>query len=196
MEGLSFQDPSFETNERSSSRTFIVVIAIVLLLGVGIFGASRFNLFGTTTKPSPTPLPTMIPTEKPSPTKAPTETPAPTGKTKTTPSPTLKASPTPAKKTGGTLDKAALSVSVKNGSGKPGAAQQGADTLNKLGYTVASTGNADNYDYLDITIQIKPSKQSYLTQLKKDLSSAYTVGSTSATLSESSSPDAVVIVGK
>lgn len=203
MEGLSFQDSSFEQNERSSSRTFVVVIAIVLLIGVAIFGATRLNLFQNFMKPSPTPtpFPTVMLTQKPSPTELPTETPAPSGKAKITPRPSPKATPTSAKlsptgKATTGLDRSAVSIAVKNGSGKAGVAQAATDTLKELGYSIASTGNADNYDYQNVTIQIKSSKQNYLVQLKKDLSASYTVGSSSASLAESSSADAIVIIGQ
>jgi hypothetical protein len=121
-------------------------------------------------------------------TQAPTQSPSPTP-AKTTPSKSPSASPTVAKST-------QLDVSVQNGSGVTGAAKSAAAVLTTAGYNVVSTGNADTSDYTDITIQIKNSKKSELAALDKALSKEYTVGSTSTDLSESTSYDALVIVGK
>lgn len=94
------------------------------------------------------------------------------------------------------LDRANLSIEVENGSGEVGAASKGSEFLKGLGYKVVATGNADNFNYENLSIEIKKEKSNYLSLLKKDLGLTYTVGSTSADLSSSSSSDAVVILGK
>lgn len=94
------------------------------------------------------------------------------------------------------LDRADLSVIVQNGSGTAGAAGEAAELLRDLGYNVVSTGNADNFDYEDVTIRVKSSQKNYLSLLNKDLSSEYTVAATSSDLSATSSADALVIIGK
>ena len=89
-----------------------------------------------------------------------------------------------------------LSVAVRNGSGQAGAASGMSAFLKKLGYTVLPSANADAFTYTEITIQIKKSKSSMVSLLKEDLSGNYTVTETTTDLSESSAPDALVIVGK
>jgi hypothetical protein len=68
-------------------------------------------------------------------------------------------------------------------------------TLEDLGYVVSKTGNANNYDYSKTVIEVKATRKSYLPLLQKDLSAKYSIGSTSATMTDSSA-DAIVIVGK
>jgi hypothetical protein len=68
------------------------------------------------------------------------------------------------------------------------------DALKKLGYTVASSGNADNFDYEKTEIQLKSTKKAYLEMLKKDLGDDYTISS--ATSDYAGDADGVVIVGK
>src|SRR3990167_9003906 len=83
----------------------------------------------------------------------------------------------------------------QNGSGEAGVAGKAAGILKDLGY-LASTGNADNFNYSNVTIQVKSTKSDYLALLKKDLSASYTIGSSSSDLSATSSADALVIIGK
>jgi len=61
---------------------------------------------------------------------------------------------------------------------------------------VADTGNTDEYTYEKTEILVKPGKEAYIALLEEDLKDAYTLGSTSATLSSDGSYDAQVIVGK
>ena len=123
---------------------------------------------------SPTPEPTVAPTPVPTPTS--------------TPKPTPSANPVD-KVTG--LDRSKLSVTVKNGSGVIGAAGKAADMLKGLGYNVVSTGNADNDDFVNVSIQVKVASSDFLVLLKKDLAS-YTIGSNSADLSTSFSSAAPI----
>ncbi len=88
------------------------------------------------------------------------------------------------------------SVAVQNGSGESGVAGAAADVVREAGFTVASTGNADNFDYTDVTIQVKNSKKSILADLEEALSKDYTIGDTSTDLPEATSYDALVIIGK
>jgi hypothetical protein len=100
------------------------------------------------------------------------------------------------KKTAANLDRTKITVSVENGSGVVGAASKIADFLKSKGYQISSTGNADNYNYTNITIQTKSSTSTYVDLLKKDLSQNYTVSSTTSDLPSSSTEDVLVIVGK
>lgn len=88
-----------------------------------------------------------------------------------------------------------ISVVVQNGSGEAGVAGEAADILKELGYTISSTGNADNFEYEDVTIRVKASKSDILSLLEKDLSGNYTIGQTSEDLAEDESFDVLVIIG-
>lgn len=94
------------------------------------------------------------------------------------------------------LDRSKLSVTVTNGSGIEGTAGKAADLLKEFGYNVASTGNADNYNYQGVTIKVKSSKGEFLDLLKKDLSKDYTVSSSSSDLPSDSPTDALIIIGR
>lgn len=142
---------------------------------------------------TPTPTEFIIPTDTPAPTSS--ETPTVTPKPTKTPTPTLKPSASSIDQASG-LDRKDLSVTVQNGSGEAGVAGKAADVLRNLGYNVAGTGNADNFNYSDVTIQVKSPKKDFLALLKKDLSTNYTIGSATSDLSATSSSEALVIVGK
>ena len=55
--------------------------------------------------------------------------------------------PTPAESEGPTVDPASFTVTVRNGSGITGGAQQMSDALAEGGFNVTETGNADQYVY-------------------------------------------------
>lgn len=88
------------------------------------------------------------------------------------------------------------SVAVQNGSGEAGVAGTASTTLKNAGFSVASTGNADNFDYEGVTIQVKNSKKNILADLEDALSKDYTISDTSTDLPESTNYDALVIIGK
>jgi len=150
------------------------------------FGSSQQKQVASVT---PTPAEFQFPTDTPQPSISPTEE---TGETTITP--TAKAVNPIDSSTG--LDRSTLSVEVQNGSGEPGIAGKGADVLRGFGYKIASTGNADNFDFVNVTIKVKSTKANFLALLKKDLGFSYTVGTTSADLDSSSAADALVIIGK
>lgn len=129
-----------------------------------------------------------------------TETPTPTGEAVTPEDEEEEATPTrtPSKSPTGTSStaKSSVRITVQNGSGETGVAGAAADVLREAGFTIASTGNADNSDYTDVTIQIKNSKKASLADIEEALSADYTVGDTSTDLPESTSYDALVIIGK
>ncbi len=113
-------------------------------------------------------------------------------KTTPTPTPTPAAAPTPTP----SVSRADLKIQVLNGGGVAGAGSKMKDFLTGKGYTVGDTGNADNFDYQNTVIYVKPDKEVYLSLLKDDLKDTYTVGSASATLSTDVNFDAQVIVGQ
>jgi hypothetical protein len=192
-----FQTPSrFESNIRRGNspikRVLIIVISIVVL-GLIIFGVMRF-LGGSedsqVAEAIPTPTIEEIPTEEPTPPEE-EDTPTPTDKPEATPKPSVN----PVDKASG-LDRSKLSVHILNGSGVTGAAKKASDFLEGLGYNVIQIGNAENSDYEKTVIQIRSAKDDYLPLLKKDLSSNYSVGSTSADLVSSERADSIVIIGE
>lgn len=172
----------------NASRVRIVAI-ILIVVGVGVFLVNMF--WGTASKKQDSVVTSPTPTDFP----FPTDTPTPTLVASPSASITVKPTIATTEKTTG-LDKSALTVDVQNGGGVVGAASKMAETLRSFGYTVGTIGNAPSYEYLDVTISVKSTKSTYLPILKKDLSTSYAIASSSATLSASSSADAVVIVGK
>lgn len=202
MEESSFQSPISQFNYSSSqtpkkSKKLLYIIIFVVLILIFFFAIQKFFFASNdqveTTEITPTPTEYQFPTDTPTPSQAsPTE--EPTSAAKATATPTTKAINPVDSAT--KLDRSMLSVEVQNGSGEAGAAGKGADVLRGFGYKVSGTGNADNYDYENVTIQVKSTKSNYLALLKKDLGFSYTVGSTSADLDSSSTADALVIIGK
>lgn len=199
MQDIAFEKPAFTTHQyeppanispkKGGSKLILFLILILLIAGV-IYGGMKF--LGSSNKaetPSPTPTPTenLLPTDTPTPEVS--EKPAVSN------TPTPKPTVNPVDKTTG-LDRSDLSVEVQNGSGLPGAASKMSDFLKGFGYHVVSVGNADNTNYEKVSVLITEGKKSYLSLLTKDLSSSYSVGSSSADLSASASADARVIVGK
>lgn len=107
-------------------------------------------------------------------------------------------SPTPSKAEEAEEESASdeISIAVQNGSGESGVAGTASDILKKAGFAISSTGNADNFDYVGVTIQIKNSKKTSLKDIEDALSDDYTISDTSTDLSEGQSYDALVIIGK
>lgn len=196
MEGNPFPTPALDKKPASKKRKRFVFLffAIVFILLLIYVGSKVLNSNKSSQEADITPTPTeefIIPTDIPAPTEELTSTPT----QKPTAIPTPKSSTSSIDKTT-KLDRKDLTVIVQNGSGEKGVAGKVADILKGIGYNVTSTTNADNFDYSDITIQVKSTKSDFLPVLKKDLSSDYTIGSSTSDLSSSSSADAVVIVGK
>ena len=165
---------------------FIGSVGLLLFLGKTFF----YKNAAVKKETEVTPVPTIEQAQEVQPTEAPAAIALATPSV-TTPRPTIN----PVDKVTG-LDRSELSIVVRNGSGEVGAASKASDILKELGYHVVSVGNADNFDYQDIQIEINSTKNQFLSLLKKDLGLSYTIGSTSATLSASASADAVVTVGK
>lgn len=200
MEDTTLQSNVLDNSPKRSKFLIFFVISIVII--IAIFGGWRFlsSRKEKTKSPAVTPSPTeyQLPTETPkSPTPETTKTAKPTVSptSKPTPTPTLVPTINPVDKQSG-LDRSKLTIEVQNGSGVVGAAKKAADALKALGYIISSTGNADNYDYINLTIQVKTGKSNFLSLLQKDLGSSYTIGTASANLTATSSADALVIVGK
>jgi len=212
-ESGAFQQSPFSSSSSASSqpssggggkaKKIIFLVIILLILGSIAYGATV--LLGTSSeKPAEETTTTdefFIPTDTPTPAEEAEVTPE--EEAKSTPEPTSKNTPTPTKKASSStnstdsasgLDRADLTIVVQNGSGESGVAKVMADKLKALGYTISSTGNADNYDYAQTVIKVKAASKAYLSLLKKDLEDDYTIGT--ATSDYTGSGDAVVIVGK
>lgn len=189
MDEISYSGGPSRIRRRISKRIIIFGVfalsGVLLLLGL-IFFITKDNSSETSdvTKtieipsnqepveaedPSPTPEEVSVPT--PTPTKAPSK-----------------------EKVENTDD--GIKIAVQNGSGESGAAASAAAILRQAGYSIISTGNADNFEYTDVTIKIKSSQKSFLSSIQKALESGYTVAETSTDLSEGQDYDALVIVGK
>lgn len=185
--------PSYIDNSPRKSRKWMILSAIGLfillsLAGLYLLGANtnKGKSMGNTSPvaknfPSPTQFPTSLPTTEPS---VSASSPTPTGKKTPTPTP------------GSATDRSELKIAVLNGSGTAGAAKGVSSYLNGLGYAIKTIGNADNYTYKNITIRISKSKSAFLPLLKKDLESNPKTSTVSASIVETASADAEVIVGK
>ncbi len=199
----SSHKPKFSLSKRTILITTGIIILVALVVFAGFASKDKGEIVGET---FPTPTETPIesePTEEPTPTAAEeTPTPEPSPTPKVSPTPTPKTSVTPTKstststidKTSG-LDRANLTIEIQNGSGIAGAATKASNILKDLGYAIASSGNADNFDYETTIIQVKSTKKAYLDLLKKDLGTDYTIGEATSDLTGSTA-DALIIVGK
>ncbi len=167
----------------------IVAIVVLLLLAAGTY--SFFNAQSKSSKTKTTPTPSFAPTEEL--TETPTSTPSGTVTPSETPSTTV--SPTVRPTTGAVEDATELNIQVLNGSGTVGVAGEVRDHLTGKGYKNVDTSNADNFDYQNVTINIKSSRSDFLSDLQDALKDKYTLGD-SGTLSADSVYDAVIIVGK
>jgi hypothetical protein len=181
--------PAFTPQRRQVNKRpvyLVVVIVVLILLFLGFRAVSSSKNTTPISTPTPTPVAEIIsPTNTPTPTTTPSEAPT------ITPIPTLNS----VDHASG-LDRSKLSVTVQNGSGTAGVAAKGETTLKHLGYNVVGTGNADNFNYANVVIQVKPASSDYLSLLQTDLGLSYTIGTTSADLPNSFSSDALVIIGK
>lgn len=146
----------------------IIVWAVIVIVVASLLGFGLLSMKGK--KPS---LAGVF--SKPTPTLAPTATPTPT--------------PVPP-------DRTQLTVEVVNGGGVAGAGSKMKALLEEKGYKVSKVSNAKEYMYDKTEINLKASKNNYLSTLEADLKEAYSLGSSSATLADDASSDAQVIVGK
>lgn len=180
-----FQRNAPRSNKRAVKRVIVVLLIFLLVGAIGI-GATKFMPQEKKVTPTFTPTPTIV-----FPTDVPTETPVP----EKTPAPTPTTAVNSLDKASG-LDRSDITVAIQNGSGAVGAASKASDVLKGFGYHVTSLENAENFNFEKTVLQVKTTKATYLPLLRKDLSTVYAIGSSSATLSASASADALVIVGK
>lgn len=185
----SLQKPG---DEGSNFLWLLIPVILAILIGGGFFFFRSQQETEEVATFTPTPTPSVSPT--PTPESAETSTPIPTKQATPTPKPTPIPTPQRVATTAAELKRQAISVQVLNGTGVAGVAKKAADFLASFFYTISDVGNAENYDFEKTVIQTK--KVADLDLLRADLENQYEIGSASATLSSSSSYDAVVIVGK
>jgi len=186
MDDVSYSGKKKPIWKRVSKKTILIVAIIVIV--IGLIGGVVY--FVTSDAPQEETKTIELPDE----TNSDFEDVADDNITPTPKDEDEEASPTP-KDEDEDNTKAEISVSVQNGSGESGVAGDAADILRDAGYEVVSTGNADNFEYEDVTIQVKASAEVALELLEEDLSKSYTIGETSTDLSEDESFDALVIIG-
>lgn len=207
MDEQAFPRAISQQSQPKRPKTLIILAVFLILLGVVLFVGSRLLTTQDAKKNSESakeaPTAVIAPSDTPAPSEAPSPTPGkvkPTVKNEVnvTKTPTVTTAPkttTSSVDSATGLDRSTLSVSILNGSGVSGVASKMSTVLKDLGYVISSTGNADNFDYQNVTIQVKSTKSKYLPLLKKDISATYTVGDSTSTLA-SGSADAVIIIGK
>ena len=181
--------PALGPQKRSVNKRFVYLILTILILLVAFFS---YRIFGAKQKGAISQKPAIV---TPGPTDTPFLTPTSSPSVTTAPAPTVTPTVNSVDKTTG-LDRSKLSIIVQNGSGEEGIAGKAESILKNLGYDVVSTGNADNFNYANVVIQVKAARSDYLDLLKTDLGLSYTIGSNSADLPDSFSSNALVIIGK
>lgn len=113
----------------------------------------------------------------------------------TTPAPITETSPSPVATTSATTSLTKYAIVVQNGSGIPGEAGKAQVALEKEGFKVGSTGNADNYNYTKSIIKAKATvEKDYLEALVKALGKTYSVDKNQI-LAASSKDDVQIIIG-
>lgn len=186
-----FQDfPSYVERSSQKPRVFLI-FGILLLLVVGLFAGLYF--LGASSKKSSVasvPTPIVTPTVPPAESDAATSSAETTSAADTTPSPTEKTDEK------ASSERSDLQVSVLNGSGVTGAAKGISSHLGDLGYTIKTVGNADSFTYENITVKVKKSNKTVLSQLKKDIQEFDSTLKITESVDDAITADAVVIVGK
>ncbi len=106
-----------------------------------------------------------------------------------TPTPTLTPAPTK------TVDLSKFPIKILNGSGISGEASRQKSSLEKEGFVVSSTGNADNSNYTDTIIQAKKEVDAdFLDKLKSVLEKSFVLADAES-LSETAPTPVVIIIG-
>lgn len=178
--GFTSSPPQVGVKKKNSKLWIIIVLAVILAVG------GYFIYSNSKKKEETKPVEVISPTEAP--TAEPTQEASPSG--------TITPSPSPRPTTGVVSSAHDLSIQVLNGSGTVGAAGDVKSYLAGKGYKNLDTGNADNFDYTNVTVKIKSSQSKFLSAIQDDLSAKYTLATGSGSLSANSDFDVAVIVGK
>lgn len=198
MDELSYTGTSARPKRKIPKRLiiFIIFFIIIIALIAGIvFFVTRDSSEESSVNEQTITLPEETNEEAPVVTEEETPTPEVTEEITPSKAATPSKAPSPSGSASSTSN-SSVKVAVQNGSGESGVAGTASNLVKEAGFTIASTGNADSFDYEDVTIKIKASKKSFLPDLEDSLSGDYTIGATSSDLPESTSYDALVIIGK
>ena len=168
----SYASRSPNSAPRTPGKLLYLVLFILLLVVIGV-GAAQFFISRSNDLNNAAPTPIEFEESTPTPVveDVPEEEPTPTTE----------------------LERSDLSVVIHNGNGGRGVAGDASDIMEDLGYTVLSTGNADNYDYEETVIQVSSANADFLPLLEKDLGESYTIGETSTNYTGTG--DALIIIG-
>jgi hypothetical protein len=113
---------------------------------------------------------------------------------KNTPSPEPTIEPIPSA-TPSNIDLSSYKISVLNGNGGIGVASAVKTIISKVGFKVTNLGNADNFNFTDTLIQVKPSVSAdVVSKLKTSLDSNYSI-KIGDQLDQASVYDIVITVG-
>jgi hypothetical protein len=146
---------------------FLMMLAVILVLGGGFYFIGKRNK--ESVKASPTPGSVMVQEDY------------------STPEPAASASPK-------AVDKAAIKISIKNGTGIPKEASYLSDKLKLLGYEDITAGNASSQDYTTTTVTFSSSlPQAIINEITNQLQSIYQDVKTAK--SSSLNVDADIITG-
>ncbi len=195
MEDIAFQEPSqtfSAPKKRNPKRLALLIIAIIIVVIFSVL-ITTSNLGKEKEEATTTTSTTITPTETPTPTEVEEDEEEDEEEEEDTPTPNPTSNPID-KESG--LDRSKLSIEIQNGSGVAGVAGEASTILRNLGYKILTTGNADSFDYEDLTIRVKSKSSDFLSLLESDLEEKYTIGETSSDLSSSTSADALIIIGK
>lgn len=162
---VSSSDSSSDSDSKPH-KNFLLPMIFIVLLGIAVLGGVYFYMQNSDkTQKSKTNVVTLSPTPQ-----------------AVTPEPEE-------------VDLSKYSIEVLNGSGVSGTAGKVKDSLEDVGFSVESVGNADNSDYTKTIIQAKKEVDKvFLDELKKTLGKTYSVGDLED-LKNSSDTDVVVIIG-
>lgn len=107
-----------------------------------------------------------------------------------------KPSPAPTKPPVEAVDVTLYTLEIQNGSGIPGEASRVKDLLEKEGFQIAQTGNADKYTYTQTTLTAKKGvTEGFLKKLKEVLKQTHDISDEVASSSVSLNSDVLIIVG-
>jgi hypothetical protein len=161
-----------DSDSKSDLKLFVVISVVTAVIVAALAGGIYVYLTGTNNsnpEPTPTPVSEVLP--------------------ESSPEASLEESPAPDMKL------SEYKVQILNGSGKIGEAGKAKTLVEKAGFKVGNTGNAESFDFTDTVIQVKTSvSPSVLDKVKEALTSTYSVES-GEKLDSDSDYDIVITIG-
>jgi len=189
-----YQDYSNQVPANPKKGSKILLGVGVFLIGAGLMVGAYFGITALSKKPGDKPA--TIAYQAPEITPRPIQTPIPQeASASAVPEATVKASPKATAKTTVKPKSAdTLAVQILNGSGKKGDAIAAKNLIEDDKYDI-STGNADNFDYLGLTIEYKDSQETIASNIAKKLENTYGKATMESTLKTESEFDIVITLG-